>query len=115
MQIHLPVYNFSKNNVLKGNNASLIAFLHKKLLLTDLFHGDKQPVQRPCKLLFLNRFQQIIIRLHFKGLEDHLFQNRYKDEKAFKIPAAQFPCRLHAVHAFHLDVEKKNVYVFIIL
>ena len=114
MQIHLSVNNFRINNIGERNNASLIALLHKQPFLTDIVHGDKQSLHRPYKLFLLYRLHQIVVCLHFKGLEHHLSQDRYKNEESPKIPAAQFPRRLHAVYPVHLDIEKENIYAAVV-
>ena len=72
----------------------------------------QHPPQLPCqmvKLFFFIRFEQVVERMHRKGIPHILRRGCHKHDEQLRICGAQLPRRLDAVCAFHADIQKHHL------
>ena len=85
--------------------ASLYPQFHESLRLGNT--GEKLIRQR-VDLRFGKGLDQIVQRADLKSLQRMIGGGRGEHQKAFRVGFSQRPCRLHAGHALHINIQKSG-------
>ena len=75
----------------------------------------QHPLQLPCqmvKLFFFIRFEQVVERMHRKGIPHILRRGCHKHDQQVRVGRTQPLRRLNAIGALHADVQKHHLIPF---